>query len=178
MKSKYLRNCLLLLTPSIPLSIESQTTTPPMAEPSPEFRKAHPAREDGELQLSISPNPLSAAVGKDMLLNIDLKNTSAEPFRFHFTFAHNQAELNGFVVKVKNSAGEEVPLMTQEPARGFRSRSSFELQSGQVLHDHLIVNHLVDMSQLGTYKIHVRWKYRKSEKWIDSNEITAAVTAE
>ena len=164
--------------PSIPLAIESQTTTPPMAEPSPEFRKAHPAREDGELQLSISPNPLSAAVGKALLLKIDLKNTSAEPFRFHFTFAHNQAELNGFVVKVTNGAGEDVPAITQAPTRGFRSRSSFELQSGQVLHDHLIVNHLVDMSQPGTYKIHVRWKYRKSEKWIDSNEITVVVTAE
>jgi hypothetical protein len=178
MKSKYLRYCLLLLTLSIPLAIESQTTTPPMAEPSPEFRKAHPTQEDGELELSISPNPLSAAVGKDMLLNIDLKNTSAEPFRFHFTFAHNQAELNGFVVKVKNGAGEDVPVITQAPTRGMRSRSSLELQSGQVVHDHLIVNHLIDMSQPGTYRIHVRWKYRKSEKWIDSNEITAVVTAE
>jgi hypothetical protein len=166
------------VTLSIPSAIESQTTTPPMSEPSPEFRKAHPAREDGELQLSISPDPLSAVVGKDMLLNIDLKNMSAEPFRFHFTFGHNEAELNGFVVKVKNGSGEDVPVIPQAPTRGMRSRSAFELQSGQVVHDHLIVNHLVDMSQPGTYKIHVRWKYRKSEKWIDSNVITAVVKAE
>jgi hypothetical protein len=153
MKPKDPRYCLLLLTLFIPLAIESQTTTPPMSEPSPEFRKAHPAQEDGELQLSISPDPLSAVVGKDMLLNIDLKNTSAEPFRFHFTFGHNEAELNGFVVKVKNGAGEELPIIPRAPTRGMKSGSAFELQSGQVVHDHMIVNRLVDISQPGTYKI-------------------------
>jgi len=175
MKLRYL-SCFAVVTFCFPWSVRPQTTTPPMSEAPPEFQRAHPAREDGDVELSISTAraPSVIRVGSDLPINIDLKNISPEPFRFHFTFAHNQAELNGFIAKVTNSAGEELPLVPPQPA-GFRSKSSFVLQSGQVLHDHLVLNHLVDLSRPGTYTVRVKWKYRRLNKWVESNTITVVV---
>jgi hypothetical protein len=155
---------------------QRQDVTPPIYETSPEFKKAHPTREDNDLELTLATKTPVLVKGEPLLLNIDLKNVSPEPFRFNFTRAENQAEFDGFAVKVKNGNGEELPALPYDSiGRGFRSRSAYVLQSGQTVHEHLVVNHLVDISAPGTYTMYVTWKYQRSERRIQSNVITVEV---
>jgi hypothetical protein len=170
------RNIILFASTAISASIvaDCQTITPPAYEPSPEFQKAHPTREDNDLGLSISTKTSTIATGKDLFLDIDLENISKEPFRFPCVIETNHAEYNDFFVKVLNASGDEMHALPQEQLRRI-SRVAYVLQHGQIVHDHLVINHLIDISQPGTYTIYVTWKYRRSNRQIRSNTITVEV---
>jgi hypothetical protein len=167
---------LLISALSTPLAGLAQTTNSPPAPPA-EYQKAHPPREDADLKLSISSSQASFTKGKDLVVDVDLTNVSTEPFWFRSFVEHNEGQLNGFVLRVINSAGQDLPLLPQQPP-GRRSRGAYTLQPGQVLHDHLIVNNLVNLSPGEKYNIQVTWKYHKSERRIASNVITVTIPPE
>lgn len=152
-------------------------TTNALPPPTVEYQKAHPTREDVDLKLSISASQASSTKSKDLVIDVDLTNVSTEPFLFRSFVEHNEGQLNGFVLRVTNSVGQELPLLPLQ-APGRRSRGAYTLQPGQVLHDHLIANKLVNLSPGEKYQIQVTWKYHKSERRIASNVITVAAPIE
>jgi hypothetical protein len=164
---------LLISVLSSALTVLAQTITP-LPEPSAEYKKRHSPREDGDLQLSISTGQSTYVRGKNLVIAIDLKNVSTEPFWFRSFVEHDEGQLNGFVLRVTNNSGQELPLLPQ-PSPGFRSHTAFALLPGQALHDQLVVNRLVNISSAGQYNMQVSWKYHKSERKITSNVIAVTV---
>jgi hypothetical protein len=148
--------------------------TSPLPQPTEEYRKAHPPREDGDLELSIAAEGFSGGAAKERLIDVSVKNISSEPFWFVWTVGNNEGELNGFVIKVTDSAGQEIPLLPQHKLLK-RSRGAYSLQPGQILYDHLDIDRLVGLTAPGEYKVQVKWKYRVSERWIQSNIISVVV---
>ena len=149
-------------------------TGPPTTSPPTEIKKNQAAREDGDVELSIGTTKSSFVAGEPLVLDILFKNVSGEPFWFHSFIEHNEAQLNGFVVTVTNSLGDELPLLPQRHIGG-RSRGVYTLQPEQVLHDGMIINNLVDISRPDTYAIRVKWKYHNLDKVVQSNVLKVII---